>query len=123
MNYREDQKFWDRLADMPWTEAEQECVLRRESLVLQLGMLETERVNSRCKKDDERISEGLNDVRAQLSLIKERLMYLRRALDAVRWRKGVQEVLGVDAYLQVSEYLAKTEQNYRKSIPAPELPK
>lgn len=119
---RDDQQFWDRLADMPWTEAEQECVLRREDLCLQLGMLQRERLASKSKKDDDRIAAAVTDVQGQLSLIKERLMYLRRALDTIRWRNAVVIVLGNDAYAQVSEYIAKTEEGYRQSNPAPKVP-
>lgn len=99
----DDQIFWDRLQDMPHFEAEQELVMRREDLLLQRAMLagELEKAKeTRSRKDVTRIGTGLLDVAAQLSLINERIKYIRRLGDRIKWRAAVAAVAGEDVVEQ-----------------------
>lgn len=107
-----DAVFWDRLADMPFDEQEQECVLRREHVTLQLAVLRGAKAKA---EDDGRVSEArrlgvaIFEDCAQLTALNERIKYLRRQLDGISWRNGVRAVLGEDAYLQVVEWRRREE--------------
>lgn len=96
----DDCVFWDRLAEMPPLEAEQELVLRREELTLATNMLRNKMADSKIagrSKEATEIGNAIRTVDSQLSLIGERIKYLRKVEDHVRWRDAVLNVLGQDA--------------------------
>jgi len=96
----DDRVFWERLAGMPPLEAEQELVLRREELVLTTAMLRNQAAESKDKgrkREAMELGNGIRSVDSQLSLIGERIKYLRKVEDSVRWRETVLNVLGQEA--------------------------
>jgi hypothetical protein len=96
----DDRVFWDRLAEMPALEAEQELVSRREGLMLEVNMLRNEMSAAKhAKREKEAIEIGraIRDADSQLGLIGERIKYMRKVEDAIRWRKAVETVLGQEA--------------------------
>jgi len=120
---RDDQQFWDRIADMPWLEAEQECVLRRENNALQIAMLTQERARLQDERgvrrggEIDRIGVEISTLGSQNCVLNERIKYMRKVGDIVSWRKAVTEVLGREAYEQIAEHLARTEWEWRKLNP------
>lgn len=107
--------FWERIADMPAWEAEQELVLRRENNALEIVMLqslmaeELEASNGRKTAESRRIGEELYAIGAQNSLINERIKYLRRLQDSISWRRAVRAVCGDDAYEECAQWCAREE--------------
>lgn len=111
----DDAIFWERLAEMPFEEHEQECVLRRERLVLQLAMLKRERVDANARADKraaEEIGVGIDEVNAQLTLLNERIKYVRRLMDTISWKNIVKRHLGEDVYQELVAYRAAEEGRY-----------
>jgi hypothetical protein len=96
---RDDAVFWDRLAEMPAWEAEQECVTRRESLVLENAMLGGEQVRA-AGREHGAICGSIRENNAQISRLVERIKYLRKLQDRVHWRETVRELFGDEAVEQ-----------------------
>ena len=110
----DDQVFWDRIADMPSWEAEQECVLRREHNSLQLSMLQRELVGvqdrrgAKCKEARD-IGVAIFEVNAQNTALNERIKYLRNLQAKVCWRMAVETLFGVEAVEQCKVWLAQND--------------
>lgn len=111
----EDAVFWDRLADMPAWEAEQECVARREALVLRQAMLAAERakinppIGQRQKDEFAALGVAVTEDNAQLTRLNERIKYLRNLQAKVQWKDAVRTLFGADAMEQCIVWL---EQQY-----------
>lgn len=101
--------FWERVADMPAWEAEQELVLRRESVVLENAMLMSERERLSNGRESRAISAAIAENNAQLTAIGERIKYLRKLQDKVQWKKAVIDLFGQEAFEQCVVYM---EQQY-----------
>ena len=98
---KDDRMFWERLAEMPLAEQEQECVLRREHCSLQTAMLRHELLLANERKDSKeakRLGVAIFEIGSQNTLLNERIKYLRRLDDKTSWREAVRTVLGEDAY-------------------------
>lgn len=107
-----DKVFWERLAEMPVIEQEQECVLRREHVALRLAMLHGEKVaaeDRHDKREASRIGVAMFEDNAQITVLNERIKYLRRLLEAISWRNAVKAVLGQEAYEQVVLWRVREE--------------
>jgi hypothetical protein len=103
MRQEDDAIFWERLAEMPFEEHEQECVLRREHVVLQLGVLAEAKSLAEgrgSKAEASAIGRDIFALGAQLTMLNERIKYIRRLMDSLSWRKAVRSVLGEEAYEQ-----------------------
>lgn len=90
MRTDEDAMFWDRVADMPAWEAEQELVLRRERVISENEELAPSR------RDKGAGLQIMANARL-LTQLNERIRYLRKLQDAIQWRESVREVLGDEA--------------------------
>ncbi len=112
----EDQVFWDRVADMPSVEAEQECVLRRENNALQIAMLQGELAECLAKhgpsKESRALTVAMAEVQAQNSVLNERIKYLRKLQNAVNWRMAVEAVFGAEGVEQCKVWLAKNDESW-----------
>lgn len=111
----DDRMFWERLAEMPWEEHEQECVLRRERVVLQMAMLLREKAGASERGENveaKRLGTAHSEAAAQLTLINERIKYIRRLMDAWSWRNAVKTVLGDEAYEQLREWRTVQETSH-----------
>ena len=95
----EDATFWERLADMPAWEAEQECVMRRESLVLENAMLNGELLKTQGRERSA-LGAAMAENNAQLTKLMERIKYLRKMQDRIHWREAVRDLFGDDAVEQ-----------------------
>lgn len=101
----DDDIFWERISEMPFSEAEQECVIRREHNVLEIAMLqgEIEKIKSRTglkangSKECRDIGVVLMGVMGQNTLLNERIKYLRRVQDKINWKEAVRALYGDDA--------------------------
>jgi hypothetical protein len=105
----DDAVFWDRLFDMPAWEAEQECVIRRESLVLENAMLNGENVKA-YGKEKAAIGLAVQGNNSVISKLNERIKYLRKLQDRVQWRNAVYDLFGQDAVDQCLIYMAQQSQ-------------
>lgn len=114
---REDQVFWERLADMPWIEAEQECVSRRERLVLELTALHAEGQKVTNKGLREELRAEICDRQGQCAMLNERLRYLRDALFRVKWGQAVKTLYGEEAFAACREFIAAEEARIRREDP------
>ena len=112
----DDQVFWDRLADMPTAEAEQECVLRREHNALQLAMLQGEHaavLQQRGPCEESRaLTVAMAELQAQNTALNERIKYLRKVQNAANWRMAVEAVLGLDAVEQCKAWMAQHDESW-----------
>ena len=97
---QEDSIFWDRLADMPAWEAEQECVSRREQLVLEKDMMISERGRLGECQDSHAMGLAIIENNAQLTKLNERIKYLRKLQHHLQWKEAVRELFGQEAYEQ-----------------------
>lgn len=103
---QDDAVFWDRLAGMPHWEAEQECVMRRESLVLENAMLNTERsklmppIGEKQRREVKDIGAAMADNNARICKLVEQIKYLRKLADKIHWRETVRDLFGDDAVEQ-----------------------
>lgn len=120
---REDQVFWDRLADMPWVEAEQECVSRREQLLLELAVLRSAKPNVSLPRDREAITAEETYMNGQLSLLNERIRYLRKVQERVRWVDACKAILDDDTYMAIKMHMERLEAEVRATCPPPPLPR
>jgi hypothetical protein len=96
---RDDRVFWERLEEMPWLEAEQECVIRREDLCLQLAVVN--RALSDTGKESRagrELAGAVHDINGQLGLLNERIKFLRKAQDRISWGKAVTALWGEEGY-------------------------
>lgn len=108
----DDTIFWERIADMPPWEAEQECVMRREDHCLQIAMLarEKDEALSRGKPAEARkLGVALFEVGAQNTRINEHIKYLRKLQSKLEWKQAVKTLFGQEAYEQCAVWL---EQEY-----------
>lgn len=111
-----DRVFWDRLADMPPWEAEQECISRREQLCLQMAMLDNERENiarpltGQREREYKKIGVAKTEIAAQLTKINERVKYLRKLQTMLQWKEAVRVLFGQDAF---DECVIFIEQRYQ----------
>lgn len=119
MNHnQDDQVFWDRVADMPSWEAEQECVLRRENNSLQMAMLRDtlnlilERTKGTRNQEAKRIGVEIANIGAQNTLLNERIKYLRNLQTKVSWRMAVETLFGIEAVEQCKVWLVQNEVSY-----------
>lgn len=116
MNHDDDAQFWERLADMPFDEAEQECVLRREHNVLTVAMLTVEADKARAagrRKEADEIGREIFLISSQNTALNERARYLRRVMDRITWREAVRAVLGHDAALECGLWIDRQYQAER----------
>lgn len=108
-----DQVFWDRVMDMPPWEAEQELVLRREQIALENAMLMTERAKidprggRRQEQEHKDLGVAISENGAALCRINERIKYLRKLQDQIRWRHAVENLFGYEAVEQCLVYMAQ----------------
>lgn len=93
----DDDIFWDRLADMPAWEAEQECVMRREAVILRFAMLTSEKAKAKTNDEAARIGVAIAQDSGQLSLLNERIKYLRKLQSRIEWKEAVRVLYGDDA--------------------------
>lgn len=107
----EDAIFWERIAEMPWVEAEQECVSRREQLAGRIQELTIERMSAVLKHREE-VGTEIADCAAQLTRLNGRIKYLRKAQDNVNWRKAVTALWGQEGYEMCREWLVREEVEY-----------
>lgn len=104
----EDRIFWERLADMPWLEAEQECVLRREDIVLQINMLNSMRTDiGKSSAKAKELGRAQFDCQSQLVMLNEQIKYLRKIQDQVKWRRAVETLFGREACEQCVVWIAQ----------------
>lgn len=107
----DDKVFWERLADMPFWEAEQELVLRREHNQLQLGVLASARaalvgnLTKAAKREAAELGAAMAGIHQQMTLINERLKYLRKLQERIHWRAAVKATLGDEAALACSIWI------------------
>ena len=95
---KDDAVFWERIADMPAWEAEQEIVLRREQLVLENSMLSGEREKAGQKtKEAREIGVAIQENNAALTKCAEKIKYLRNLQNRLAWRMAVEQVCGIEA--------------------------
>ena len=119
---REDQVFWNRLADMPWLEAEQECVARRETLVLELAALHAEAHKVLRQGAREELQAKICDRQGQCALLNVRLKYLRDVQYRVKWADAVKKLYGEEAFAACREFMAAEEDRIRRKEPPPRPP-
>ncbi len=115
----DDAIFWDRLAEMPFEEHEQECVLRRERVILGLGTLRAAAHAAKQRGDDAEalnIGTAIAEDNAQLTLLNERIKYLRRLIDTISWKNAVKKVLGEEVYEQLIVWRVREEELLRASM-------
>lgn len=104
-----EQFFWERIVGMPSLEAEQELVLRREGVTAEMSALQSELEEAKRRRNataESAIGRQLFQLAASLTLVNERIKYLRQVADRIMWRKAVKEVLGQEAYEQCCEWIA-----------------
>ena len=107
----DDSMFWDRIHDMPAWEAEQECVMRRESLSLENAMLQSERaklsppIGRSRKVEFDAIGVAMAENNALLARLYERIKYLRKLQDKIHWKESVRVLFGDDAVSQCLEHM------------------
>jgi hypothetical protein len=111
----DDAIFWDRLAEMPFEEHEQECVLRRERVIRQIAMLR-EKHRDAIGKEANQIGAAIDQDNAQLSRLNERIKYLRRLMDTISWKNAVKKVLGEEVYEQLIVWRVREEELLRASM-------
>lgn len=104
----DDDLFWDRIEEMPLIEAEQELVLRREKNNLTIAMLKREQETAWPQKEKDKIGVEMFQVMAQMTKINERLKYIRKLQDTIRWKNAVKALYGQEA---VEQCLIWIEQN------------
>ena len=109
----DDAVFWDRLQDMPHWEAEQECVSRREQLCLQKAMLDAERekllpLNSQKRKAEYKAI-GIEQaaIAAQLTMLNEKIRYVRKLMDRLQWKDAVKALYGQEAFEECVVWLER----------------
>lgn len=115
----DDAIFWDRLAGMPFEEHEQECVLRREHVILQIGMLRANKQEAQQlgkKEEAQRLGVAIFEDGAQLTMLNERIKYLRRLIDTISWKSAVKKVLGEEVYEQLIVWRVREEELLRSSM-------
>lgn len=96
----DDLIFWERIAEMPLWEAEQECVMRREENALQRAMLQNEKDSAAAKnrKNEEReIGAEIYQLMSQSTKLNERITMLRKLQDKIHWRSAVKALYGDEA--------------------------
>lgn len=100
MSKIDDLIFWERIAEMPLWEAEQECVMRREENALQRAMLQNEKDSATAKnrKSEEReIGAEIYQLMSQSTKLNERITMLRKLQDKIHWRSAVKALYGDEA--------------------------
>lgn len=110
----EEQFFWDRIAGMPSLEAEQELVLRRERISSELSAMQLELADAKRRRDytaESALGRQLFRMAASLTLVNERIKYLRKVHDTIMWRRAVSAVLGADAYEQCAAWVAQHDES------------
>lgn len=119
MREEDDTVFWKRLAEMPYEEHEQECVLRREHIILRLAMLKEEQQAAKERGDyveAKRIGVAHFADGAQLALLNERIKYLRRLMDVISWKNTIKKHLGDQVFEELLVWRIEEE---RKNMPFP----
>lgn len=108
-----DAIFWERLAGMPIAEAEQELVLRREHIASEAADLLREKIAAEAcgnKAAALAIGRQMFDTQSRLTLVGERIKYLRRTIDSLQWRKAVFAVLGADAHEACAAWIVQQDE-------------
>lgn len=83
--------FWERIADMPAAEAEQELVARRLALVAEnLALADLHR------SPGDSAGRRMIENSTALAVLNERIKYLRKLRTAISWRAAVDAVYGAD---------------------------
>lgn len=106
-----EQVFWDRIVGMPALEAEQECLMRREKLVLENAMLQTERaridppIGPRQVNEFKDLGVAIQQNSALLSRLNEHIKYLRKLQDRINWKHAVKDLFGEEAMTQCVVYM------------------
>ncbi len=119
---RDDQVFWDRIADMPWVEAELECVKRREELTQQRHDLEAEVLSQTHRQRRDLAKLNAKEIDGQLTLLNERIKWLRKVQARVSWAEACRAVLDHETYTEVRVRMALLEQEAVAQCPAPLIP-
>lgn len=102
----DDAVFWERLRDMPDTEAEIELVMRRHVLTDENAALLAFRAG-RYGQDAEEAGIRMARNNATLTRIGDEIKIVRNRMDRANWRKAVRTVLGEDAYLRCAVWIAQ----------------
>lgn len=87
-----DAVFWERIADMPALEAEQELVARRRAL-----MSENAALAEQHRQPGDAAGRRMIANSDLIGVLNDRIKYLRRLQDAVRWRAAVGALFGDEA--------------------------
>lgn len=107
----EEAIFWERLRGMPAIEAEQECVLRREYMVLQINMLNQQKPEPGPGRirEERLIAQELVQLQTSISVINERIKYYRKVRNAANWSNAVKALFGQDGWNQCREWVVAQE--------------
>ena len=70
----------------------------------------TEASFSRNYTAETAIGQQLHGMMAMLTVVNERIKYLRKIQDSIIWRKAVKELLGEDAYEQCAAWIAANDE-------------
>ena len=102
-----DAVFWERIADMPALEAEQELVARRVEILAE--NVELARHNT---VQGDAAGRRMLENSAQLAALNERIKYLRKMQHAISWRAAVAAVYGDDGVERCSVWMAQQRQRW-----------
>ena len=110
----EEAIFWDRLQGMPWIEAEQELVLRRERLAaghvrmsekkekaLRVGNLSLAR----------HIGREMDAANKTMTVLTERIKFYRKRQESAKWANAVKAIFGQDGFEACRVWMAQQEQS------------
>lgn len=100
----DDAMFWDRVADMPAWEAEQELVRRRERLTV-----ENDEMLAHKGRNGDEFGVRIMANNRQLTMLNERIKYLRNLQAKMHWKDAVRALFGQEAYEQCVVWI---EQQY-----------
>lgn len=109
---REDEIFWARLSEMPWLEAEEECVKRKENLNLQIAMLLTAKNESRSKNESERIGREIQALHQTHGMLTDKIKWYRTRLSQVTWQRAVTAIWGKEGYDACRDWMVANEVFY-----------
>lgn len=103
-------EFLDRLQDMPDYEAEQELVMRMETVALELAVLTNARAELEAgpKKSQEwrRLGQEMQILMQDSARLSHALKACRKRQDAIAWPKAVTALFGDEGYTQCRIWMA-----------------
>lgn len=107
----EEAIFWERLRGMPAVEAEQECVLRREYMLLQMNMLKNQKPEPGPGRirEQKRINEEIWLMQQTIGVINERMHFYRNVRNNASWSNAVKALFGQDGWNQCREWVVAQE--------------